>query len=328
LNVNPIKAYIRKMQGKPWFRKDDELWCQQLRWNVTRNMLFDSWNNRKLVYNLAKECLLIEEAQWFVNGIPEDAMDPPYGNPEVFLGLPRSAREYAYIGILTRNYELIKTAALKGDAAAQFRYAQLIDEEYRELWLTKSMEGGYSEAFAVVGERLLFKREYQKALQVILQGIRAASPSSIHLYGSFLQIPKEQILYLTGHLWLIFYPSVGRDFVKFVLAWYEKASHERNRTSGFIIGQFFDKITPAQATRIQSFPQNETFYDALYVAHQMFLIMRKRTQEATFAWMLYGRRLGVVKDIRKIIAGFLWASRDESPWMAEYQSDDLVVIVD
>jgi hypothetical protein len=307
------------MEGKLWLRKDDDRWTQQLRWNIAREILFQSWNNWKVAYDTANLCPLIEEAQWFLKTVTEESPhNRSHEDPRVFFTSGKTPRHQAYLGILTRNLELIKDAALNGDAAAQFRLASMFkDEETIMVWLTKSMHGGYSESFRVAASKFLSDGGYVKYREILWQGILVSAHTSISAYATTDETKERTSLYLTGQLWILLHLRVGLSFIKYVNLWYNKSPNDRDLTSGFIIGQYFNRLSSFEIDKLNLASRDERLYTALQVAHQMYLVMCKRSKEAAIAWILCSsnKRLPIVKDIRKLIAKMIWASRDESDWM-------------
>lgn len=304
------------MKPRPWLDKVDKVWVQQLYWNVAREIVFIQWHNHHLSHVFAEQCPLIEEAQWFLSVVPK--ICPVYSNEEIvelFLKNGRTARHLAYAGIITDNLDLIKEAAINGDPAAQFRISEIaMDPNDSNIWLNKSMVGGYNLALRRIADLALASHESQKYRNLLRDGVQASCPSSISAYVDSELTSEQEALYYSGHIWLIFPTNKSLSFFEFVNQQHNIRHDLRDRTSSFIIGQIFNYLIPEEKAKIKSINGNEDFYQTLLTAHDVYNLMITNVREAVFCWILISKRLPIVKDIRTVIAKNIWQSRDQPEW--------------
>nr|MBA3756384.1 hypothetical protein [Nitrosomonas sp.] len=290
-------------------------WLQQLRWNIARDIFIDRWDYLKIGHVFGKKCPLIEEAQWFLSVVPVVTEPPESQNIDMILEHGRTPRHLAYVGILRRNYDIIKDAAVNGDPAAQFWLAVMPGHEEGKLeWLTRSAHNGYSDAFRPLADELKVKN-YNRVNTLLRAGVLAGSWLAIAAYARTAEVNEQQGLYLTGQSWMLFQPRVSMPFIRHLSRWFQKPEHERDPTSAFIIGEFFKRLPPEEIHRLSVFAGNKLIYNALEAGYKVYSVMIAASREAVFTWMLISQRLPIVKDIRRLIAKEIWATRDRSDWV-------------
>jgi hypothetical protein len=181
-----------------------------------------------------------------------------------------------------------------------------------EVWWAKSMIGGYSEAFAFMSGVHAAHGYYDKKLECLVKGIEAGSPSAMLVYSELETIKIVERIYWLGQAWLAPF-SKGDQFLNSLVVWHATPDHP-NVTEGFVYGYIIDGLDKGKFNnKLQRNDANREI-TAISEAHQIYQKMCNNCKEAVNAWCLAGRRVGVVKDIIRLIGKMVWRSRDQPQW--------------
>lgn len=303
------------MKDRPWLEKEDPQWAQQVKWNNAREIMFDNWDNSRVAVVMAKHCPLIEEAQWYLSIVPCTYMHfERRFIIERLMTLDRDPRALAYIGVIDRDDAALKEAALLSNPIAQCWLAE--QDRYledRPHLLIKSMAGGYSEAFVEAAADYIATARPIEAKHCLVKGIEAGSIKSMVAYAWQDDTNQLHRIYWLGRSWLerIYGPN---NFIKLCMEWSTRPKDVTYGNRGFIYGQIFDRLDEDKRRRISDSRDHQEMYRVLTIAREVYLKMCQNASRATYAWLIAGKRLRVIKDVSKIIAKMVWGSRDTGEW--------------
>lgn len=152
----------------------------------------------------------------------------------------------------------------------------------------------------------------QKERSCLEKGIVDASPTLITRYGNNRSLSEYNTLYLTGRVWLATADN-SRIFSHLVEDWYDNTDDDAiYHSKGFIIGQIVNRLPAGLVTkpRFESPRRREAFI----IARDIYIQMCDKTAQAIYAWMLTGKQLAIMRDIRMLIAREIWMTRDQALW--------------
>jgi hypothetical protein len=311
------------MRTRQWLKKEDSHWRQLVRWNSAREELFNGQCREYDLYYIAESCLLIEEARWFLEVLGRLYILDIVGLRSILrIAAKSDLHARTYLAMHERNNILLKECAELGDPMAQgqlpLRFDMSDHEEYN--WWMKSMTGGYSTAFSLMIDRKQGDRNEQ--LECILKGIEAGSSTAMlaAAYSPLTFVDTPERIYWQGQNWLL---PFGRsdDFMNTLISWHSlfiKDSYQI--TEGFVYGYIIDGLDKGEFKKLQRGDASTKGVRATLTAHQLYKTMCKNTRLAMETWCLVGKRLGVVKDIIRLIVKIVWRSRDQPQWY----SNDLI----
>jgi hypothetical protein len=304
------------MKPRPWLEKEDPLWSQQVKWNTAREIVFNDWNNAGVASYTCKQCPLIEEACWYLSVLPCTHMCiDRLSMFEALQAVGDNPRAMTYAALVSQDNNLLEKAALMGDAAAQCWVAKLDNhKDDSEYLLMKSMQGGYSEAFTVMARVYALQKRPIERKQCLITGIAAGSPESMMGYARLDDTEIRHRIYWLGRNWLEM-TYKPHDFTILCSSWQlNYDNHESYYSRGFVYGSIFNQLPAWRRRDMSKDLTKHGIYESLSCAHEVYLKMCRHTSVAVYAWLIVGRRIGVVKDVSKIIGKLVWHSRDHSEW--------------
>jgi TPR repeat protein len=335
-----------------YFPKSEEL-AKLRQWYWARDVFLDVRGpqpNYAKGLALARKCDH-DDARWLCGLFPEGSPTKGYEVIAKFKQIsdenPQDIRALAYYGFvitggfhesgLARPIEILAAAAVSGNPLAQAWYSRFGKDPSEKLaYAEKSAKQGEPYGFFQLADCVAQRKEdfgdeveTRSAVEIYRQGADLGNPKCMECYGIQCFGDDEPEGYFWtgmaslrgGHGLNYFYGWMVRFFESGVQYWDGVSDGTRNQIVyiiSYIINEY-QRMDPNDATSAQHecFGNIEKAYEVAW----FYPAICQRARSAVDTWTVIGRRLGVSRDIRRLIGQLVWDLKRDADYKPGFSFD-------